>query len=43
MKQTPDCIEGPDAWMRFDALVSKVMAVPIQQRESEYKKRSAAN
>jgi hypothetical protein len=46
MKRTHDCVEGPDAWTQFDALVGKLMAVPhsvIQEREAEYKKQVAAN
>jgi hypothetical protein len=43
---TPDVIEGPEAYKRFDALVRKVLSVPheeIVRREAEYKRQSARN
>ena len=39
-------VEGPEAVMRFDALVRKVLSVPheeILKREAEYKRQSAMN
>jgi hypothetical protein len=39
-------IEGPEATIRFDALVRKVLSVPhseIMRREAEYKRQSLAN
>jgi len=35
MKRTPEYVEGPEAWTRFDALVGKVMSTPhteVQRR-----------
>jgi hypothetical protein len=47
MKQpNPKPIEGPEATVRFDALVRKVLSVPhavIVQREAEYRKQAALN
>jgi hypothetical protein len=46
MKAKPEMIEGPEAAMRFDALVRKVLSVPhdeIMRREAEYKRQSAMN
>jgi hypothetical protein len=43
---TPEPIEGPEAFQRFDALVRKVLSVPheeIMRREAEYKRQSAMN
>jgi hypothetical protein len=43
---TPEYIEGPEAFTRFDALVRKVLSVPheeIMRREAEYKRQSAMN
>jgi hypothetical protein len=43
---TPEYIEGPEAYQRFDALVRKVLSVPheeIMRREAEYKRQSAMN
>lgn len=45
MKQ-PEYTEGPEAAMRFDALVRQVLAVPhseLVRREAEYKRQSALN
>jgi hypothetical protein len=42
----PECIEGPDAFQRFDALVDSVLAVPratLVRRERAYRKKVAAN
>jgi hypothetical protein len=41
VKENPQPIEGPEAFMRFDALVRKVLSVPheeIVRREAEYQK-----
>jgi hypothetical protein len=38
--------EGPEAAIRFDALVRKVLSIPhdeIMRRKAEYKRQSAAN
>lgn len=38
--------EGPEAFMRFDATMKKLLAVPhsvLLQREAEYKKQAALN
>ena len=46
MKSSPTPIEGPEAALRFDALVRKVLSVPhdeIMRRETEYKRQSALN
>jgi hypothetical protein len=46
MKRTPEYIEGPEAWTRFDALVDTVFSVPREEmlrRESEYRKQVDAN
>src|ERR1035441_9327236 len=46
MKPHTEPLEGPEAFKRFGALVSAVLAVPhseIVQREAEYRKRSEAN
>jgi hypothetical protein len=43
---TPEYIEGPEAYQRFDSLVRKVLSVPheeIMRREAEYKRQSALN
>lgn len=42
----PECIEGTEAFNRFDAGVRQVLSVPrgtIERRERAYKKKSAAN
>jgi len=41
-----ECIEGPDAFRRFDALVRGVISVPhseIIRREREYQEQSRQN
>jgi len=46
MKTHTETIEGPEAWTRFDALVTAVMKVPhsvIVEREAEYKRQAALN
>jgi hypothetical protein len=46
MKVKPDFVEGPEAAVRFDMLVRKVLAVPheeIVRREAEYRLQSIAN
>ena len=45
-KITHESVDGPDAAIRFDALVRKVLSVPhdeIIRREAEYKRQSAMN
>jgi hypothetical protein len=42
----PECIEGPEAFQRFDALVDEVLSVPrstLKRRETIYNKKKAAN
>lgn len=46
MKRTPEMINGPEAWTRFETAMRKVIAVPhaeIQRRIEEHRKQSAAN
>ena len=46
MKTESEMVEGPEAFKRFDALMSAVVKVPravIQQRIEEHKERSAKN
>ncbi len=41
-----DCIEGPEAFQRFDATVRVLLAVPhstLKRRESAYRKKVEAN
>jgi len=42
----PECIEGPEAFQRFDESIRQILSVPrstIVRRERAYKKRSLAN
>ncbi len=42
----PECIEGPEAFQRFDVGVRQILSVPrstLVRRERSYKKRSLAN
>jgi hypothetical protein len=42
----PECIEGPEAFQRFDAMVDSVLAVPhstLVRREKAYRKKVEAN
>jgi hypothetical protein len=42
----PECIEGPEAFERFDALVGAVLATPhslIERRQRAYRKKVEAN
>ena len=42
----PECIEGPEAFRRFDTVVRQILAVPhstLVRRERAYKKKSLAN
>ena len=42
----PECIEGPEAFKRFDTLVDSVLSVPrstLKRRETIYRKKKAAN
>jgi hypothetical protein len=44
--QLPDMIEGPEAFERFDTMVSAVLAVPhalIERRQRAYRKKVDAN
>ena len=44
--KSPDMIEGPEAYKRFDAMVDSLLAVPrktIVRREKAYRKKVAAN
>jgi len=45
-KWLPECVEGPEAFQRFDAGVSKLLAVPrsvLMEREAAYRKQVDAN
>lgn len=42
----PECIEGPEAFRRFDEGLRRILAVPhsmLARRERAYKKKSAQN
>jgi len=42
----PECIEGPEAFQRFDATVAAILSVPhstLVRREKAYRKRVEAN
>jgi hypothetical protein len=42
----PECLEGPEAFRRFDDGTRQILAVPrstLLRRERAYKKKSAAN
>ena len=42
----PDCIEGSEAFRKFDAAAGQILSVPrseIMRREAEYKRKSALN
>jgi hypothetical protein len=42
----PECHEGPEAFQRFDALVSSVLAIPhstLVRRERAYRKKVESN
>jgi hypothetical protein len=44
--QLPECIEGPEAFRRFDEGVRQILSVPhstLVRRECAYKKKSLAN
>lgn len=44
--QLPECIEGPEAFKRFDEGVRQILAVPrptLDRRERAYQKKSDAN
>ena len=45
-KRQPEYIEGPEAFQRFDAMMSAIVAVPrsvIERREKAYRKKVEAN
>jgi len=45
-RPTPEYIEGPEAFRRFDESVKQILSVPhatLVRRERAYKKRSLAN
>ena len=45
-KNLPECIEGPEAFQRFDDGVREILSVPrstLVRRERAYKKKSLAN
>jgi len=42
----PECIEGPEAFRRFDEGIRQILSVPhstLVRRERAYKKKAAAN
>jgi hypothetical protein len=44
--KSPEMIEGPEAYKRFDAMVDSLLSVPrktIVRREKAYRKKAAAN
>ena len=44
--QQPEYIEGPEAFQRFDAMMTALIAVPksaVQKREKAYRKKVDAN
>jgi len=44
--KSPEMIEGPEAYKRFDAMVDSLLSVPrktIARREKAYRKKAAAN
>lgn len=46
MKPSSEMIEGPDAFKRFDALMTGVLKVPhsvVQERIEEHRKQTAKN
>jgi hypothetical protein len=46
MKRTPEYVEGPEAWKRFDSAMKAVLSVPhaeIQRRVEEHRKEAAKN
>ncbi len=46
MQSTPEYIEGPEAFRRFDEGMKQILSVPhatLIRRERAYKKRSLAN
>jgi hypothetical protein len=46
VKNPPECAEGLEAFQRFDAAVSKLLAVPravLMKREAAYRKQVDAN
>jgi small-conductance mechanosensitive channel len=45
-KNPPECVEGPEAFQRFDAAVSKLLAVPrsvLMEREAAHRAQVDAN
>ena len=45
-KNPPECAEGPEAFQRFNAAMSKLLAVPravLMEREATYRKQVDAN
>jgi len=46
MRAKPQYVEGPEAWMRFQTAMKKVIAVPhgeIQRRIEEHRKQATKN
>jgi hypothetical protein len=45
-KPLPECIEGPEAFERFDAVMTTLLSVPrstLVEREKAYRKKVEAN
>ena len=46
LSRLPECIEGPEAFTRFDEGVRQILSVPrstLDRRERAYQKKSEAN
>jgi hypothetical protein len=46
VRSLPECVEGPEAFRRFDEAARQILSVPhstLVRRERAYKKKSLAN